>query len=62
MTAHGDQGAFQRLERGEIDMAAFLPLFGAQMSDCELGNRAYRVYLQRSGRGASETERALALR
>ena len=28
VTAHGREGAFQRLERGELDIAAFLPLFG----------------------------------
>lgn len=61
VTAHGREGAFQRLERGELAMADFLPLFGQQMSDVELGNQAYRVYLKRSGRDCPDLPTSLQI-
>ncbi|KAK4047841.1 hypothetical protein OIV83_005184 [Microbotryomycetes sp. JL201] len=47
ITARGKQGAFQRLERGEIGLDDFYEQFGREMSDTDTGNKAYRVYCER---------------
>ncbi|GAA6024715.1 hypothetical protein JCM10207_002806, partial [Rhodosporidiobolus poonsookiae] len=49
ITAAGEQGAFQRLERGEIGMDEFYRRFGDELSDVERGNAAYRGYCRRVG-------------
>ena len=49
ITARGKRGAFQRLERGEIDLGTFYKEFGREMSDVETGNMAYKVYCERRG-------------
>ncbi|ORY57695.1 HAD-like domain-containing protein [Leucosporidium creatinivorum] len=50
ITAQGEGGAFQRLERGELPLETFYRQFGAELSNVETGNRAYRAYCQRTGR------------
>ncbi|GAA5924422.1 HAD family hydrolase [Sporobolomyces koalae] len=50
ITAYGDQGAFQRLERGELAIEAFYREFGEQLSNVERGNQAYRQYCKRVGK------------
>lgn len=59
VTAHGKEGAFQQLERGKLSMRDFLPLFGEQMSDVELGNAAYREYCRRVKREVPELPTSL---
>jgi len=49
ITAHGENGSFQRLERGELSMEEFLNQFTKEMSQVKLGNRAYEKYCQRFG-------------
>ncbi|KAM0787116.1 hypothetical protein ACM66B_006371 [Microbotryomycetes sp. NB124-2] len=49
ITARGKRGAFQRLERGELDLDTFYKQFGDEMSDVETGNMAYKVYCERRG-------------
>ncbi|GAA5841449.1 hypothetical protein JCM5353_007273 [Sporobolomyces roseus] len=49
ITAYGDQGAFQRLERGELVIEEFYKAFGEQLSNVERGNKAYQVYCKRAG-------------
>ncbi|KAK4056123.1 hypothetical protein OIO90_002854 [Microbotryomycetes sp. JL221] len=50
ITARGKQGAFQRLERGELDLETFYRRFGQEMSDTTIGNQAYKVYCERRGK------------
>ncbi|GAA5900433.1 hypothetical protein JCM6882_001245 [Rhodosporidiobolus microsporus] len=49
ITAAGPNGAFQRLERGEMQMEEFYQAFGEELSDVKRGNEAYRRYCQRVG-------------
>ncbi|GAA5821094.1 hypothetical protein JCM10212_001146 [Sporobolomyces blumeae] len=49
ITAYGDEGAFQRFERGQIEIDEFYRQFGTQLSDVERGNDAYRKYCHRVG-------------
>ncbi|GAA5832290.1 hypothetical protein JCM3766R1_002366 [Sporobolomyces carnicolor] len=49
ITAYGDKGAFQRLERGEIAIDDFYREFGTQLSNVERGNQAYETYCKRVG-------------
>ncbi|GAA5870578.1 hypothetical protein JCM16303_001524 [Sporobolomyces ruberrimus] len=49
ITAYGDQGAFQRLERGELVIEEFYREFGQQLSNVERGNKAYETYCKRVG-------------
>lgn len=51
ITAQGHGGAFQRLERGELDLETFYKQFGAELSNVETGNAAYKVYCKRVGKG-----------
>lgn len=51
ITARGHEGAFQRLERGELGLDEFYRLFGSELSDVQGGNRAYRRYCERIGKG-----------
>lgn len=51
ITARGDEGAFQRLERGVLGLDDFYEEFGRELSDVELGNRAYRTYCNKTGQG-----------
>lgn len=45
ITAIGESGAFQRLERGEIrDLNEFYRDFGRELSDVNRANAAYRIY------------------
>ncbi|GAA6007945.1 hypothetical protein JCM11491_006551 [Sporobolomyces phaffii] len=49
ITAYGDQGAFQRLERGELGIEEFYQEFGRQLSNVERGHAAYQTYCKRVG-------------
>lgn len=49
----GDDGPFQRFERGEMGQDEFCREFGARLGDVETNNRAYRLYCKRAGIGAS---------
>jgi hypothetical protein len=51
ITAQGHGGAFQRLERGELGLEDFYQQFGSELSNVETGNRAYRAYALRTGKG-----------
>lgn len=44
ITASGHEGAFQRLERGELGLEAFYEQFGSELSRTERNNKAYQVY------------------
>lgn len=52
-TRRGDGGAWQRLERGEIQLWDFYVAFGQELSDTVLGNVWYREYCARKGIGES---------
>ncbi|KAI8814102.1 epoxide hydrolase [Cladochytrium replicatum] len=49
ISIRGDRGAFQRLERGEIETTAFYDDFGAQLSDEAVNIPAYVQYAARKG-------------
>lgn len=44
ITRRGPQGAWQRFERGEIDLFAFYKAFGNELSDISSGARWYQEY------------------
>ncbi|CAE6461049.1 unnamed protein product [Rhizoctonia solani] len=46
ITRRGQGGAWQRFERGELELYPFYSLFGEELSDTELGNRYYREWCQ----------------
>ncbi|GAA5856464.1 hypothetical protein JCM8547_008755 [Rhodosporidiobolus lusitaniae] len=50
ITAAGPSGAFQRLERGEVEVERFYRDFGRELNDVGKGNEAYRAYCRRVGR------------
>ena len=50
-TRRGDNGAWQRFERGQIDLWDFYVAFGQELSDIVLGNVWYRGYCARKGIG-----------
>jgi hypothetical protein len=47
----GDNGAWQRFERGQIQLWDFYVAFGQELSDTVLGNPWYREYCARKGIG-----------
>ncbi|KDE05097.1 hypothetical protein MVLG_04537 [Microbotryum lychnidis-dioicae p1A1 Lamole] len=47
ITYLGEEGAFQRLERGELALPEFEKRFGEEMSNVETGNKAYRLYCRK---------------
>ncbi|EIN07733.1 epoxide hydrolase [Punctularia strigosozonata HHB-11173 SS5] len=47
IVARGRQGAWQKFERGELQLYAFYDAFGRELSDFESGNRWYREYCAR---------------
>lgn len=53
VTATGPEGAFQRLERGELPLDEFYGQFGRELGSVESGNKAYREYCRRTGIGTS---------
>ncbi|GAA5978927.1 hypothetical protein JCM5350_004180 [Sporobolomyces pararoseus] len=59
ITAYGDQGAFQRLERGELELEEFYREFGDQLSNVERGNKAYQMYCKRVGKDCPELPKEL---
>ncbi|KAH9445027.1 hypothetical protein MJO28_012898 [Puccinia striiformis f. sp. tritici] len=54
ITARGAQGAFQRLEVGELQLSEFYAQFGAQMSDLVFNNLAYTKFCSKSRRTYSK--------
>ncbi|KAJ1307742.1 hypothetical protein OPQ81_001829 [Rhizoctonia solani] len=46
ITRRGQRGAWQRFERGELELYPFYTLFGDELSDTELGNQYYREWCQ----------------
>lgn len=53
ITATGRDGAFQRLERGELKMDRFYDEFGRGLSDVRMANAAYERYCRKTNRGQS---------
>ena len=51
ITALGQQGAFQRLERGEIELEQFYSEFGDELSAVGRANEAYNKYCTKMGIG-----------
>jgi len=49
ITRRGDDGAWQRLERGEIPLWDFYVAFGRELSDTVLGNGWYREHCAQRG-------------
>ncbi|GAA5886893.1 hypothetical protein JCM5296_005183 [Sporobolomyces johnsonii] len=49
ITARGEQGAFQRLERGELGIEEFYRRFGEELSEVGRGNEAYQAYCRKAG-------------
>ncbi|KAJ2721449.1 hypothetical protein GGI07_003962 [Coemansia sp. Benny D115] len=47
LSKKGDQGAFQRYERGELKYHDFVDQWTAELNDLEANNQAYRGYLER---------------
>jgi hypothetical protein len=46
-TAYGENGAYQRFERGEVGLSAFYDAWQLELGDVEEGNKAYRAYAAR---------------
>ncbi|GAA5921412.1 hypothetical protein JCM1841_005809 [Sporobolomyces salmonicolor] len=49
ITARGEDGAFQRLERGELGIEDFYRRFGEELSEVGRGNEAYQAYCRKAG-------------
>ncbi|KAF9001908.1 HAD-like domain-containing protein [Cyathus striatus] len=49
IAGHGSQGAWQRFERGELDLFSFYKQFGEELSDTVSGNVWYKKYCDRKG-------------
>ncbi|KAF9262145.1 HAD-like protein [Marasmius fiardii PR-910] len=49
IVARGPQGAWQKFERGEIELFPFYEAFGRDLSDTANGNVWYEAYCQRKG-------------
>ncbi|CAO1620503.1 unnamed protein product [Sympodiomycopsis kandeliae] len=49
ITARGREGAFQRLERSEIDLWTFYEQFGNELSDVQNGNKWYKRFCESRG-------------
>ncbi|CEQ40279.1 SPOSA6832_01883 [Sporobolomyces salmonicolor] len=52
ITARGEDGAFQRLERGELGIEDFYRRFGEELSEVGRGNEAYQAYCRKAGIGS----------
>ncbi|KAJ3503417.1 hypothetical protein NLJ89_g8442 [Agrocybe chaxingu] len=46
---HGSQGAWQKFERGELELFPFYEAFGRDLSDTKNGNVWYKGYCKRKG-------------
>ncbi|KZV93350.1 epoxide hydrolase N-termina [Exidia glandulosa HHB12029] len=44
ITAYGENGAYQRFERGEIGLKQFYDVWGRELNNVERGNAAYNAY------------------
>ncbi|KAK4701495.1 hypothetical protein P7C70_g4738, partial [Phenoliferia sp. Uapishka_3] len=49
ITAGGQDGAFQKLERGELELGVFYERFGAELGDTKKGKAAYREFCIKKG-------------
>ncbi|KAL8281288.1 hypothetical protein RQP46_006322 [Phenoliferia psychrophenolica] len=49
ITAGGQTGAFQRLERGELALGDFYIAFGKELGDVRKGNEAYKEFCRKKG-------------
>ncbi|KAF6765049.1 HAD-like domain-containing protein [Ephemerocybe angulata] len=49
IVGYGSHGAWQKFERGEIDIKSFYSAFGRDLSDTVHGNKCYRKYCDRKG-------------
>ncbi|KAH6918734.1 HAD-like domain-containing protein [Coprinopsis sp. MPI-PUGE-AT-0042] len=47
IVGHGHDGAWQKFERGEMDIPTFYSSFSRDLSNVELGNKWYKAYCQR---------------
>lgn len=47
----GEAGAFQKLERGEVDIWTFYDEFGRELSDTKKGNEWYIAWCKEGGKG-----------
>lgn len=62
ITYIGEGGAFQRLERGEIDdLDVFYREFGQELSDVRRGNEAYELYCKKRGIKVPELPQKLSI-
>ncbi|TEB35958.1 HAD-like protein [Coprinellus micaceus] len=61
IVGYGSQGAWQKFERGEIDILDFYPAFGRELSDTVHGNRCYRKYCERKGIPCPQLPETLAV-
>ncbi|KAJ3163973.1 hypothetical protein HDU88_006142 [Geranomyces variabilis] len=50
--ARGENGAFQKLERGELSLSEFYPIFGKECSDLAVTGKAYNQWLKSKGKPA----------
>ncbi|ELU40658.1 Hydrolase domain-containing protein [Rhizoctonia solani AG-1 IA] len=57
ITRRGKGGAWQRFERGELELYPFYTLFGQELSDTGLGNQYYREWCQSKNVGESHIPR-----
>lgn len=51
ITGHGSTGAWQRFERGELDLQTFYAEFGSDLSDVSKGQKWYADYCRKRGLG-----------
>ncbi|KAM0747250.1 epoxide hydrolase [Meredithblackwellia eburnea MCA 4105] len=61
ITARGKNGAFQRLERGELALDDFYQIFGEELSDVEVGNKAYRDHCSKKGKECPKLPEKLSI-
>lgn len=57
-TAKGEDGAYQRFERGECSLSEFYDDWGRELNDLPRGNAAYKAYAQRRGLGVCSLQQA----
>jgi len=48
-TSRGQNGAWQKFERGELPILEFYEAFGQELSDTKNGNNSYIRYLKKKG-------------
>jgi hypothetical protein len=50
-TGHGSEGAWQKFERGEINLSTFYVGFSKELSDAEKGKIWYKDYCKKRALG-----------